>query len=81
MKKFVLPQDYPDLNINEMRIILIDGASRLLSAFSERSSEDVTDYLKKRDVEIKLDVRVNSYENNLLMLGDNTSIETRMSFG
>ena len=80
MKKFVLPQDYPDLNINEMRIILIDGASRLLSAFSERSSEDVTDYLKKRDVEIKLDVRVNSYENNLLMLGDNTSIETKNVF-
>lgn len=33
MRKFVLPQDYPDLNINEMRIILIDGSSRLLSAF------------------------------------------------
>lgn len=28
MKKFVLPQDYPDLNIDEMRIILIDGAPR-----------------------------------------------------
>lgn len=35
MRKFVLPQDYPDLNINEMRIILLDGSSRLLSAFQK----------------------------------------------
>ena len=80
MKKFVLPQDYPDLNINGMRIILIDGAPRLLSAFSEASSQDVTDYLKKRDVEIKLDALVDGYVDNQLMLGDGTSIETKNVF-
>lgn len=80
MKNFVFPQDYPDLNIHDMRIILIDGAPRLLSAFSEESSQKVADYLKKRNVEIKLDVHVNSYENDRLMLGDDTSIETKNVF-
>lgn len=80
MRKFVLPQDYPDLNINEMRIILIDGAPRLLSAFSEASSQEVAEYLKKRDVEIKLDLRVISYENNRLVLSDDTILETQNVF-
>lgn len=63
MRKFVLSQNYPGLNINEKRIILLDGSSRLLSAFSEKSSKEVTDYLKKHDVEIKLNQRVMGYEN------------------
>lgn len=80
MRKFVLPQDYPDLNINEMRIILLDGSSRLLSAFSEESSKEVADYLKKRDVEIKLNQRVMGYENYQLALNDGTAIDTKNVF-
>lgn len=80
MRKFVLPKDYPDLNINEMRILLIDAAPRLLSAFSEASSREVTDYLRKRDVEIKLDARVISYENNKLTLSGDTVIKTKNVF-
>ncbi len=34
MRKFILPHDYPDLDTSTMRIILIDGGPRLLSAFS-----------------------------------------------
>ena len=79
MRKFVLPQDFPDLNINEMRIVLIDAAPRLLSAFSDSSSQDVAAYLQKRDVEIRLNARVLSYENNELVLSDGT-IETKNVF-
>ena len=81
MRKFVLPQDYPDLNINEMRIILLDGSSRLLSAFSEESSKEVADYLKKRDVEIKLNQRVMGYENYQLALNDGTAMIPKMYSG
>ena len=80
MRKFVLPQDYPDLNIDEMRIILIDGSSRLLSAFSEKSSREVAEYLKSRNVEIKLDVRVVNYGNNKLVLSDGQAIDTENVF-
>lgn len=79
MRKFVLPQDFPDLDINEMRIILIDASPHLLSAFSDASSRDVEDYLHKRDVEIRLNARVVSYENNELVLSDGT-IETKNVF-
>ena len=45
MRKFILPHDYPDLDTSTMRIILIDGGPRLLSAFSPQSSEEVKKYL------------------------------------
>ena len=80
MRKFVLSQNYPGLNINEKRIILLDGSSRLLSAFSEESSKEVADYLKKRDVEIKLNQRVMGYENYQLALNDGTAIDTKNVF-
>lgn len=80
MRKFVLPQDYPDLDIDEMRIILIDGSSRLLSAFSEKSSREVAEYLKSRNVEIKLHVRVVNYGNNKLVLSDGQAIDTENVF-
>lgn len=80
MRKFVLPQDYPDLNINEMRIILIDGAPRLLSAFSEKSSREVMEYLGKRNVEVKLNARVINYEGNELVLSEGPVIDTKNVF-
>ena len=72
MRKFILPQDYPDLDMKKMRIVLIDAGSRLLSAFSEKSSEEVRDYLQKKGVEVKVDSKVVDYENDLLTLGDGT---------
>lgn len=77
MRNFILPQDYPDLDIKHMRIVLIDAAPRLLSAFSEKSSEEVKDYLLKKGVEIKLDSKVESYENDVLVLSDGTTLPSK----
>lgn len=74
MRKLILPQDYPDLDINHMRIILIDAAPRLLSAFSEKASEEVKEYLSKKDVEIMLNAKVLDYKDNILSLGDGTEL-------
>lgn len=54
MRKFVLPKDYPELDWNEMRILLVDGGERLLNAFSGKSSEDVIRNLKNMKVEVLL---------------------------
>lgn len=80
MKRFVLPQDYPDLNLNFMRIVLIDGSSRLLSAFSEKSSEEVADYLLKRGVEVKTGMQVTNYEGGIMTLDNGSTLETMNVF-
>ena len=76
MKKFVLPKDYPDMDMSLMRIILIDAGNRLLSAFSENSSQDVEKHLTELGVEIRLNDSVTGYENRILALKDGTNIET-----
>lgn len=80
MKSFVLPQDYPDLDMDFMRIILVDAAPRLLSAFSEKSSEEVANYLLKRGVEIKNNVQVLGYEDGKMTLNDGSTLETMNVF-
>lgn len=80
MRKFILPQDYPDLDINHMRIILIDAGPRLLAAFSEKSSDEVKEYLDKKGVEIKVNCKVEDYKDNLLTLGDGTFIPSSNVF-
>lgn len=79
-RKFVLHRDYPDLDINLMRIILIDAAPRVLSAFSEKSSQDVQKHLEKLHVEIMLNASVKNYQNNILTLADGTEIVTANVF-
>lgn len=74
MRKFILPQDYPDLDINRMRIILIDAGPRLLPAFSEQSSTEVEKYLKNLHVEIRLNCQVKEYVNDILVLNDNSTL-------
>lgn len=80
MRKFILPQDYPDLDINHMRIILIDASPRLLAAFSEKSSEEVKNYLDQKGVEIKMNCKVDGYSDNQLKLGDGTFVSSANVF-
>lgn len=76
MRKFILPQDYPDLNVHLMRIILVDAAPRLLSAFSERSSEEVEEYLVKMGIEVRLRLQVKDYKNNIITFNDNSTLSS-----
>lgn len=80
MRKFILPQDYPDLDINHMRIILIDAGPRLLAAFSEKSSEEVKNHLDQKGVEIKMNCKVDGYSDNQLKLGDGTFVSSANVF-
>lgn len=80
MRKFVFPQDYPDLDINLMRIILIDSGSRLLSAFSLQSSTKAEKHLRTLNVEILLNHQVSNYENDILSFTNNTELITHNVF-
>lgn len=79
-RKFVLHRDYPDLDINLMRIVLIDAGSRVLPAFSEKSSDNVRKHLEKLHVEIILNAAVQTYQNSILTLADGREIVTANVF-
>lgn len=80
MRKFILPKDYPDMDMGLMRIVLVDAGPRLLGAFSEKSSGEVEKYLESLNVEVHLHCAVTGYEAGVLELQNGLSIETENVF-
>jgi len=62
MKKFILPKDFPELDPDKMRIILVEGMDQLLPAMSEISGKKAGEYLKKLGIEIHLNQLIKEYD-------------------
>ncbi len=62
MKRFVLPKDYPELDIDRVQIHLLEGADRLLPAMSETASGKAQEYLEDMGVRIHLKELVSEYD-------------------
>ena len=62
LKKDILPNDYPDLDMRVMDIHLLDSNDRLLKAMSEKSSAKAQEALSEMGVDIRLGTRVTDYD-------------------
>lgn len=62
MKKGILPKDYPDLDIRQMQINLIQGADELLNAMSEQSSKKSEEFLSNLGVNVWKNLIVTNYD-------------------
>lgn len=77
MKKFVLPNDYPDMPSSLLHIYLIEAGPRLLAAMSPESSQHAEQFLREMGVNILLNKKVVDYRDHKVMLGDGSEIATR----
>lgn len=78
MRRFVFPKDYPELDFNKMKIYLLEGSPRTLSAMSEKSSDDSCKYLKKLNVIVKTDTIVKNYDGSTVTMQNGETIESSM---
>ena len=62
LKRYILPKDYPDLDIRRMQIHVVQGADRLLPGMSEKASADSERFLRKMGVNLWLKVRAQDYD-------------------
>jgi NADH:ubiquinone reductase (H+-translocating) len=77
LKQKVLPADYPELDLKQMKIILVDAAPKLLTAFSEEASAKAKQYLEQFGVEVRLNTGVKSFDGQTIMFSDGSNIATR----
>lgn len=77
MKKYVLPKDYPEIDFSRMRIILIEGASRVLSAMAVDSSNKAHKYLTNLGVEIRLETFVSDYDGTTISFKDDDELKAQ----
>ncbi len=76
LKKNVLPNDYPELDFKRMRIILLEGLDRLLNGMSDKSGRKALEYLKKFEVDVRLNTMVKSYDGMEVKLDNGQTIRS-----
>ena len=74
MKKYVLPKDYPELNIESMKIMLFEASSSLLAGMSSTAGEGAKEFLEKLGVEVYLNTRIVDYDGHDLKLPGDENI-------
>jgi NADH dehydrogenase len=72
LKRYILPKDYPDLDIRKMQIHLVQGGDRLLPSMSSKASDNAEKFLRKMGVNVWLKVRANDYDGHALSTNDET---------
>ncbi|WP_185864759.1 NAD(P)/FAD-dependent oxidoreductase [Blattabacterium cuenoti] len=76
MKRYVLPNDYPDLDIKYMNIHLLQASSRLLDGMSEQSAKEAYKNLEELGVIIWLNCLVQDYDGKIVFTENNKKIES-----
>ena len=66
MKKAILPKDYPDLDIRQMQINLIQSSNCLLKGMSSEASEKAEDFLIGLGVNVWKNLRVLDYDGKIV---------------
>lgn len=78
MGKSILSKDYPELSSGyESHVYLISGCATVLPPMAEPSRKATYEALQKLGVEIKLNVKVVNYENDIVSLSNGETIETK----
>lgn len=77
MRRYVLPKDYPDMDVSRMHIHLIQGDNRLLPGMKEESSAKSLEFLQKMHVEVRLNTFVTDYADHEVVMSDGSRIPSR----
>ena len=74
MKKDILPRDYPHMNFDDLKIILISSTDMPLTAMSEESQEMSNKYLKELGVQFLADEFVTDYDGDKVYMKSGKTI-------
>ena len=76
MRKRIFRLDYPELDINDMEIYLIDALPTVLAPMSKASQSDTLNYLQQLGIKVKLNKQVKDYVNEEVLFADGDKIFT-----
>jgi len=77
LKNNVFPKDYPELDLAQMDIHLIEGSPRLLNGMSDQAGAKAKSYLEEMGVKVQTGCVVKSYDGMNLVLSDGRTLQTR----
>ena len=74
MRKYILPKDYRELNHQEVDIYLIQGGENLLQGMDDSLGDAAVEYLRKMDVKVLLNTRVDQIAEDHVVTADGQKI-------
>jgi NADH dehydrogenase len=77
LRNHVLIKDYPELNKDEMKVYLVDFLPKVLGPFSDEGSAAAKKFLTKMGVEVMLNVKVESYDGDVIKFEGGKTIHTK----
>ena len=66
MKRYILPLDYPEIDVARMNIVLFQSGDRLLNGMSEKASRKALQFVEELGVTVRLNDRVTAYDGDVL---------------
>jgi NADH:ubiquinone reductase (H+-translocating) len=75
--RLVMTKDYPDMDLREVRVLLMEATDHLMGTYPPRLRRATHDLLRRKGVEIMLSKRLSEYDGMHATLGDGTTINTR----
>lgn len=78
LKKDILPKDYPDLDIRQMGIHILDAGDRLIMGMSPKSSERALKDLRNMGVQVHLNQRVTDYDGHSITCHNGLQLQSSL---
>src|SRR3990172_6438391 len=73
----VMVKDYPGLNLDDARVILLEAAPSLISSYPDELRRATLRLLQRKNVEIRLNTKLEGFNGERITLADASQIETR----
>lgn len=77
LKKHILHKEYPEIDVNEIKLFIVDGAPHLLAPMSEKTHTAASKILTNLGIGVILDTLVTGYENDEVKLANGEVIGTK----
>ncbi|HEY3313078.1 MAG TPA: NAD(P)/FAD-dependent oxidoreductase [Anaerolineales bacterium] len=75
--RLVLRRDYPGLNMDNVRVVLLEAADNLLAGFPPKLQRNALKVLAAKHVEVKLGAKVDGYDGEKITLANGSSIASQ----
>ncbi|HUI87311.1 MAG TPA: NAD(P)/FAD-dependent oxidoreductase [Anaerolineales bacterium] len=73
----VMKKDYPQMDLKEVRVILLEAGSRVMAAYPDALRQATFKLLRGKNVEILLNTRLTDYDGERLTLSDGKTMDCR----
>jgi NADH dehydrogenase len=70
-----MTKDYPEMDLRESRVLLVEATSTVMTAYPEELRKSTMDLLRSKNVEIMLNTQLTNYNGQTITFADSTQLD------